>query len=172
MSAATTSVPRTPVLPAAAARVTAALAQAFVPSAAEGGPPLDPASPAVLAGVAASLATLPWEERLGAHVLLRALRYAPFVFGPARGRLDRLPVAARRATLERMRTSRLGLVRYLLFCVKGLVAMAYYARPEVWPAIGYDGPYLGRIDVTVLSPPPLARGPLPSAPPPPRSVSP
>jgi hypothetical protein len=150
------------------ASVVAALAEAFVPSAAEGGPPLAPGDPRVLANVETAIANLPWDERVGCRFLLRAVRWLPLVLGPRRGRLDRLAVNDRRETLVRLARSRLRPLRFLFFCLKSVVVMAYYARPEAWPAIGYDGPYLGRIEVAVLDPPPLASGPLPQAPPPPR----
>jgi hypothetical protein len=72
--------------------------------------------------------------------------------GPKRGRLDRLSRQDARAFLERLRLSRWRLFRYVFFCVKSLFAMAYFTRPAVWPAIGYDGPYLGRVEVSRLAP--------------------
>src|SRR5262249_25199812 len=102
--------------------------------------------PRVLANVEAAIANLPWDERVGSRVLFRAARWLPIVLGPRRGRLDRLAVSDRRATLERLARSRLRFLRFLFFCLKSLIVMAYYARPEAWPAIGYDGPYLGRIE--------------------------
>jgi hypothetical protein len=145
-------------------RVVSAVALAFCPGALEGGPPLSPSSPAVLALVDRTLDGLPWDERVGSRLLLNLVRYLPLLTGPRRRALDRLTVGERRATLERLRTSRLRFLRFLFFTLKSLVVMAYYARPETWPSIGYDGPYLGRVEVAVLDPPPLASGPLPEAP--------
>jgi hypothetical protein len=149
-----------------------ALARALVVRPEEGGPPLDPGADEVLDAVAGLLATLPRDERFGARLLLRFARYLPFFLGPVRGRLDRIPTEAARATLERLRLSRLRLLRYLFFCLKSIFAVAYFSRPAVWPAIGYDGPYLGRIPVTRLVPPRFASGPLPDAPPPPVELGP
>ena len=58
--------------------------------------------------------------------------------------------------VESLRLSRWRLFRYLFFCMKSLVTMAYFSRPAVWPAMGYDGPYLGRVPVARLSPLPFA----------------
>ena len=33
---------------------------------------------------------------------------------------------------------------------QGIALLAYYMRPETWPAIGYDGPWLGRVPVAVI----------------------
>ena len=38
-----------------------------------------------------------------------------------------------------------------------LTQLAYFMDEGTWDAIGYDGPWLGRIDVTVASPPALGR---------------
>ncbi len=65
-------------------------------------------------------------------------------------RFSRLDVAARRRCLERWGDSRLRFRRQGYFALKSLGMLAYYTRPETWPAIGYDGPYLGRIPVEVL----------------------
>ncbi|HZU96039.1 MAG TPA: hypothetical protein VFF73_04975 [Planctomycetota bacterium] len=137
-----------------------ALARALIINPDEGGPPLDPGSDEVLAAAFEIVKTLPRDEYLGCEVLFRGIRWLPLLLGPRRGRLDKLSRADARATLERLRVSRSRLLRYLFFCVKSLFAMAYFTRPAVWPAIGYDGPYLGRVAVTRLSPPPLASGPV------------
>ncbi len=138
-----------------------ALARALVAGPDEGGPALDPGSDEVLDAAAALVRGLPRDERIGCALLFASLRWMPLLVGPRRGRLDRLSRADARAFLERLRLSRLRALRYLFFCVKSLFAMAYYTRPATWPAIGYDGPYLGRVAVTRLSPLPLATGPLP-----------
>ncbi len=137
-----------------------ALARALLINPEEGGPPLDPGSDEVLAAAFEIVKTLPRDECVGCQVLFRGIRWLPLFLGPTRGRLDKLSRADARATLERLRLSRSRLLRYLFFSVKSLFAMAYFTRPAVWPAIGYDGPYLGRVAVTRLSPPPLASGPV------------
>ena len=142
-----------------------ALARALIEGPDEGGPALDPGADEVLAAASALLAGLPRDERIGCALLFVAMRWLPLLVGPRRGRLDRLPRADARAFLERLRLSRLRALRYLFFCVKSLFAMAYFSRPATWPAIGYDGPYLGRVAVTRLVPPPLAAGELPPRPP-------
>jgi hypothetical protein len=144
-----------------------ALARALVVAPDEGGPPLDPGADEVLECMERIIAGLPRDERIGCALLFRGVRWLPLVLGPVRGRLDRIPREAARATLDRLRLSRLRSFRYLFFCLKSLVTMAYFSRPAVWPALGYDGPYLGRVPVARLAPLPLASGALPQAPPPP-----
>jgi len=148
-------------------RVERALARALLAGPDEGGPALDPGADEVLEAARALVATLPRDERLGCRALFWAMRWLPLAVGPRRGRLERLAREDARAFLERLRLSRLRALRYIFFCVKSLFAMAYYTRPATWPAIGYDGPYLGRVFVARLAPPPLAAGELPAAAPPP-----
>jgi hypothetical protein len=147
-----------------------AVARALIAGPDEGGPPLDPGADEVLAAADALRAGLPRDEKLGVALLFPLLRFLPLLVGPRRGLLDRLARQDARAFLERLRLSRLRVFRYLFFCVKSLFAMAYFTRPAAWSAIGYDGPYLGRVQVTRLSPPPFASGPLPSAPPAPTAL--
>ena len=143
-----------------------ALARALVVNPDEGGPPLDPGSDEVLAAIDRALANLPADERLGARYLLWVVRWMPLIVGPRRGRLDKLARDDARAFLERLRLSKWHLLRYLFFCLKSIISLAYFAQPSTWPAIGYDGPYLGRVAVTRIKPP-FASGELPQAPPPP-----
>jgi hypothetical protein len=117
------------------------------------------------------VANLPRDERLGVRLLFIALRWLPFILGPRRGRLERLSREEARGFLDRLRLSSWRLFRYFFFCAKSIIAMAYFSRPAVWPAMGYDGPYLGRVEVARLSPLPLAKGDLPPAPPPPRELA-
>jgi hypothetical protein len=147
-----------------------ALARALLAGPDEGGPALDPGADEVLGAARALIATLPRDERLGCRALFWAMRFLPLAIGPRRGRFERLAREDARAFLERLRLSRLRALRYLFFCVKSLFAMVYYTRPATCPAIGYDGPYLGRVSVTRLAPLPLAAGELPPAPPPPREL--
>jgi hypothetical protein len=141
------------------------LARALLAGPDEGGPALDHGADEVLEAARGLVAGLPRDERIGCALLFRAMRWLPLVVGPRRGRLDRLSRPDARAFLERLRLSRLRGLRYLFFCVKSLFAMAYFSRPATWPAIGYDGPYLGRVAVTRLAPLPLAAGEPPPPPP-------
>ncbi len=147
-----------------------ALARALIARPDEGGPPLDPGSDEVLAAIEGVLATLPRDERLGARLLMAGLGWLPLLLGPVRGRLARLKTAEARAFLEGLRLSRWRALRYFFFCVKSIVALAYFSRPATWPSIGYDGPYLGRVLVSRLPTLPFASGPLPPAPPSPQKL--
>jgi hypothetical protein len=124
-----------------------ALARALIAGPEDGGPPLDPGSDEVLAAVEGVLRTVPRDERLGCRLLFATAPYLPVLLGPERGRIDRISLAGARATLERARLSRFLLLRYMIFCLKSVFMLAYFSRPAVWPAMGYDGPYLGRVFV-------------------------
>ncbi len=148
-----------------------ALARALFVTPEEGGPALDPGADEVLAAMRSVVANLPRDERVGVAFLFATLRWLPLVVGPRRGRLERLSQEDARAFLERLRLSSWRLFRYFFFCARSILAMAYFSRPAVWPAMGYDGPYLGRVEVLRLSPLPLAQGELPPAPPPPTELA-
>lgn len=50
----------------------------------------------------------------------------------------------RRAILDAWADSRLAFKRQVFAAMRRLAAFAWYARPESWAAIGYDGPWVGR----------------------------
>ncbi|HVY62613.1 MAG TPA: hypothetical protein VHF22_13215, partial [Planctomycetota bacterium] len=113
------------------------------------------------------LARLPREDALLYRVALALLEWEPLARGLG-GRFSRLGLAARREHLERWARSRLLPLRAGYAALKTLALIAYYTREATWPAMGYDGPWLGRIPVEVIpvprpagceGPPPARGGP-------------
>lgn len=56
-----------------------------------------------------------------------------------------MDAVAQDRVLDGWRTSPLGLRRQVYKALRTLTASAYYARPEVWPALGYAGPLVAAI---------------------------
>ena len=57
-------------------------------------------------------------------------------------RFSRRSLEARRATLEAMEQSALGLRRQIFQALRRLALFSYFADPVSWDAIGYDGPWV------------------------------
>ncbi len=101
------------------------------------------------------LARLPWDDAMQLRAGLALLDWATV---PRCGRRFRsAPLEVRRALLERWALSRVLPLRIASACLRQLVLLAYYTRPETWPVMGYDGPWLGRVAVEV-APVPRAKG--------------
>lgn len=79
----------------------------------------------------------------GLRLLLRAIEYGAVLFEHTRP-FSRLDPSGRERALAAWERSRLGLRRQLLASVKLFALMHLYARPELWPAIGYDDGHLRR----------------------------
>jgi hypothetical protein len=126
----------------------------------DGGLP-DPAAIGAIEEYDRLLARLPREDALLYRAALVLLEWEPLL--RLAGRFSRLGVAARRAHLERWARSRLLPLRAGYAALKTLALLAYYTRPETWPAMGYDGPWIGRIPVEVIPVPRPSgcEGPLP-----------
>lgn len=86
-------------------------------------------SPALLAGLATALLLV---ERVS-PLLTGSL--APF---------SRLDEAGRTACLEALCASRIGALRDAFAGMKTLCLFAFYSADASWPALGYDGPLVGR----------------------------
>src|SRR5213080_3252273 len=109
-----------------------------------GGPfPLGAADTDLDAALARYFARLHPLGPAGLRLVLRAIEYGAVVFERTRP-FSRLDPAARERALAAGETSRLGPRRQLLASLKLLALMHFYERPEVWPAVGYDGAYLRR----------------------------
>ncbi len=72
---------------------------------------------------------------------LQLLEHGTLLFG-YRSRFTALPPAARRACLEAMMGGSNELLRQVAQGLKELVHLLYYSQPQVWAAIGYEGPYV------------------------------
>lgn len=57
-------------------------------------------------------------------------------------RFSRRPLGDRRAILEAWRRSGFGPKRQIADALRRLALFSWYARPETWGAIGYDGPWV------------------------------
>lgn len=134
-------------------RLARAILDAFI--AHEDGLLPEPVSIGALAELDRLLARLPPEDARRVRALLAIVEWAPpFLLG-RRGRrfwrrFTRLDLPARRAALEALGTSRIAALRAGYTALKALVMLAYWTREEAWPAIGYDGPWLGRVAVEAL----------------------
>lgn len=125
----------------------------------DGGLP-DPRKIGALEAYDRELARLPRADALLFRAMLAGLEWAPPVLDAARGprfwrRFSNLDLAARREHLERWGASRWLPLRCAFAALKTLALLAYYGCEGAWPAMGYDGPWVGRVAVEV-SPVPLA----------------
>ena len=59
-------------------------------------------------------------------------------------RFSRLGPDERAACIDALCQSRIGLLRDVYAGLKQLCFFSFYAIDAVWPAVGYDGPWLGR----------------------------
>ncbi|HEX7120246.1 MAG TPA: GMC family oxidoreductase [Longimicrobiales bacterium] len=111
------------------------------------------------AGADAADAVAPFLERLSRvdrfqlRALLLALEYGAPLLRLRPGRFTTLPPADREAYLAAWASSRLAPRRQGAAVLKALSMLAYYGRDAAWPAVGYDGPWLGRVDVPAVSRP-------------------
>lgn len=72
---------------------------------------------------------------------LELVEHAPPLLGHF-GRFTSLGLAARGEVFERMLRSRRDLFVQIAIAFKQLIQLCYYADERVWPAIGYDGPWI------------------------------
>lgn len=80
-----------------------------------------------------------------AHQLRLALGVLEHTAGlPGFARFSRLDRGSRAAVLEAWRRSALGPRRQIADALRRVALFSWYARPESWAAIGYDGPWVGR----------------------------
>lgn len=76
-----------------------------------------------------------------------ALRVLEHGAGPGFGsfsRFSRMSRAARSELLEDWRSSSLATKRRIADALRRIALFSYYTRAETWPALGYDGPWVGR----------------------------
>ncbi|HEX7051291.1 MAG TPA: GMC family oxidoreductase [Longimicrobiales bacterium] len=113
-------------------------------------------------GADAAEAVQPFLDRLSAgdrtqlRLLLRMLEFvAPALMGRPR-RFSRLNRERRERILTRWAASPLVPLRQGAAALKALAALGVYGRDAAWPDVGYDGPWLGRVDVAVHPAPSLS----------------
>ncbi len=106
-----------------------------------------------IAGVEPLIARLRPLDRLQLRALLVLLdRGAPLLTGRLLRFAD-LPLETRERTLRAWADSALPVRRRAVVALKTLSALAYYGSENSWGDVGYDGPWLGRVPVRVLSAP-------------------
>jgi hypothetical protein len=95
----------------------------------------------------ALLADLPPTTQNQARLMLRVLEHGTHLFDLKPKRFTRLSPTDQDAYLRGWMESSLGARRIVFRALKTLAALGYYAQPSAWDAIGYDGPWIGRVDV-------------------------
>ncbi|MFN8544231.1 MAG: hypothetical protein U0807_08490 [Candidatus Binatia bacterium] len=85
----------------------------------------------------------PWDQRdLRRAIVL--LEYGPVLFERRATTFRHLAEEERAAHFARWSVSDSQLRREVAVAFRRLLALMFFDRPEVWPHVGYDGPYLTR----------------------------
>jgi hypothetical protein len=87
------------------------------------------------------------------RMMLRVFEHGTYLFDLQRQRFTRLAPAQQDIYLDGCMNSTLGARRMVFRALKGLAAAGFYQDRRVWPTIGYDGPWLGRVYATAGSAP-------------------
>lgn len=88
-------------------------------------------------------------------VLLRLIEHGTLLFGFSLSRFTRLTPEDKAAYLGGWGESSLNAKRAGFVALKGLLGFYYFAHPQVWPHIGYDGPWQGRFEIPATEVPGL-----------------
>jgi gluconate 2-dehydrogenase subunit 3-like protein len=94
------------------------------------------------------LADLPPTSQDQARLMLRVVEHGTHLFDLRPRRFTRLGPAEQDAYLRGWMESTLGARRVIFRALKTLAALGYYAQTDSFASIGYDGPWLGRIEAT------------------------
>jgi len=94
------------------------------------------------------LSELPGTSQGQARLMLRVVEHGTHLFDLKGRRFTRLAPADQDTYLRGWMESSLGARRLIFRALKTLAALGYYARTESWDAIGYDGPWVGRVEVS------------------------
>ena len=89
---------------------------------------------------------LPPTSQRQARLMLRVVEHGTHLFDLKSKRFTRLSPPEQDAYLRGWMESSLGARRVIFRALKTLAALGYYAQPEAWGAVGYDGPWIGRVD--------------------------
>jgi hypothetical protein len=92
------------------------------------------------------------------RTVLRIFEHGTYLFDLRRKRFTRLTAARQDEYIAGWMSSTLGVRRMVFRALKLLVVAGFYSQPRTWASIGYDGPWLGRLEAAPrLSPvPPTA----------------
>lgn len=83
-----------------------------------------------------SYSELPRDKRVLLALLFVFTEYAPWIFGPKRGRFTRLGQADREAVMNAMATSSIYFRRICFLSLRGVLCMGYLANQDVARQIG------------------------------------
>jgi hypothetical protein len=92
------------------------------------------------------LADLPPTSQDQARLMLRVVEHGTHLFDLKPRRFTRLAPAEQDAYLRGWMESTLGARRVIFRALKTLAALGYYAQTSSFASIGYDGPWLGRVE--------------------------
>ena len=92
------------------------------------------------------LADLPPTSQGQARLMLRVVEHGTHLFDLKSRRFTRLTPAEQDAYLRGWMESTLGARRVIFRALKTLAALGYYAQTTSFAALGYDGPWLGRVE--------------------------
>ncbi len=94
------------------------------------------------------LADLPSTTQQQARLMIRVVEHGTHLFDLRPRRFTRLDPAEQDVYLRGWMESTLGARRVIFRALKTLAALGYYAQTSAFAEIGYDGPWLGRIEAT------------------------
>jgi hypothetical protein len=94
------------------------------------------------------LADLPPTSQGQARLMLRVVEHGTHLFDLQPRRFTRLGPAEQDAYLRGWMESTLGARRVIFRALKTLAALGYYAQTTSFPSVGYDGPWLGRVEAS------------------------
>jgi hypothetical protein len=94
------------------------------------------------------LADLPPTTQGQARLMLRVVEHGTHLFDLKPRRFTRLSAADQDAYLRGWMESTLGARRVIFRALKTLASLGYYAQTSAFSAVGYDGPWLGRIEAS------------------------
>jgi hypothetical protein len=94
------------------------------------------------------LAELPPTSQGQARLMLRVVEHGTHLFDLKPRRFTRLSPAEQDGYLRGWMESTLGARRVIFRALKTLAALGYYAQTSSFDEIGYDGPWIGRVEAS------------------------
>jgi len=94
------------------------------------------------------LADLPSTSQSQARLMLRVVEHGTHLFDLKARRFTRLTPAEQDGYLRGWMESTLGARRVIFRALKAMAALGYYAQTTSFAAVGYDGPWLGRVEAS------------------------
>lgn len=82
---------------------------------------------------------------------LAVFEHGPLLFSFSLKTFTEMDEEAQRAYVDGWRTSSLVFRRGLNAAIRNICLSGYYLQSSTWPAIGYEGPWLGRVNVPVVA---------------------